>query len=780
MFKSYLKASWRNLIRNKGISLINITGLSIGLACAILILLLLHREFSYDQFHVKRDRIFQLYTGSVVDGKMQYDQRTPMLLAPVLKSNFPQVEEITRTNWERNFILTVGDRHLQMTGLITDTGFFRIFTFPLKVGNPETVVSSRRNIVITEKLAKMLFGNTEAMGKLIRVDSNAFFKVTGVMKDYPTNTQFGCDYILPWTYMKEVGWENTNWKDNTIATYVLLKPGVSEKTADARFRHTLHTQLSEDTSELFLHPLRKLWLYSNFDTGQIKTDRLIGMIGGIILLIACMNYLNLNTALSIKRGKEVSIRKISGAKRSVLIFQFLSESIIIALISGVIALIIAQFSLHWFNTLMNEQLSIPYNDFYFWLAGVGLILITGVIAGIYPAFYLSAHKPINTLKGTGKAASTFFTPRKVLVVLQFTSAITFIVSTIVIFNQIDFARKRYSGYNSGHLVYVYIQGDINKNYQLIKNELLKNDAALIVTRSNSPISDIWSADSYSWSGKDPNEKINFDEFHTDNDFVNATGLQIISGRDIDVNIYPTDSTAVLINESAEKVLSFKDPIGQTLKSSAGSWHIVGVVKDFIAESPFAQTPPMIIQGPKNYWFGAVTIKLNKKLATNDNLKKIEEVFHKYNPDYPFACYFADNAYAGKFEDQQSIGTQAAIFGGLSILISCLGLFALATYTAESRIKEIGIRKVLGASTAAIAVLLAKEFLNLIAISFLIASSISWWVMNKWLQGFSYRINISFFVFFVAGIVTVGIALLSVSYQSMKAALANPIKSLRTE
>src|SRR5450755_1770589 len=422
MLRNYFKTAWRTLIRNKGISLINLTGLSIGLAGAILISLLLQHDFSIDQFHLKKDRIFQIYSRGLINGKMQYDERTPMPLAPILKLNFPQVEEITRTNWETGFVLTAGESQLQKQGLFADTGFLRIFTFPLTEGNPETALSSRRGIVISEKLSKALFGNAEAMSKLIKVDSNTF-QVTGVMKDQPDNTQFNCDYILPWTYMKEVGWENTNWKDITVATYVLLKPGVGEKTANERFRNILRAQLSEDTTELFLHPLSKLWLYSDFkdgeNTGRIENDRLIGIIGGIILIIACINYMNLNTAQSLKRGKEVGIRKVSGAQKKALIFQFLGESIIITFIAGIISLIIAQFSLHWFNALMYEKLSIPYYNPYFWLVAAGLILVTGIIAGFYPAFYLSSYKPVEVLRGTFNAKHTLVTPRKVLVILQF-------------------------------------------------------------------------------------------------------------------------------------------------------------------------------------------------------------------------------------------------------------------------------------------------------------------------------------------------------------------------
>ncbi len=785
LFWNYFKTAWRSLIHYKGFSVINVSGLAIGMASAILILLLIQNELSYDQFHKNKDRIYLMYNRARFEGKLECWPGMPTPVGPILKKDYPQVEETARINGVGPFVLTVGAKHFEALGLITDPGFLKIFSFPLLKGNSETALGSPRSMVITEKFAKKLFGNADAMGKLVRIDSNAYFTVTGVMKDLPNNTTFGFEYLVPWSYMKEVGWENLSWENNSINTFVLLKPGVSETEANNRFRDIIKTHLSKATNEVFVHPMRKWQLYSRFENGKIaggdiENVRLFGIIAGFILLIACINYMNLSTARSIKRAREVGIRKVVGARRPLIILQFLGESTLIAFLAGASSLVIVQLSLHWFNWLTFKDLFIPYSNPVFWLAMISFILFTGIIAGSYPAFYLSAYRPVAVLKGTFKTAFNMVSVRKVLVVLQFSFAITFIICTIIIYRQIDYGSKRDPGYNRDHLAFVYVKGEMNKHYRAIKHELLSSGAVTSVTRTNSPITYTWSGnDSYTWTGKDPNVQMFFSEFRTDDDFLETMGVKIIAGREINTTVYPTDSTAVMLNESAAKLMAFKNPIGQTLKSKQGNWHIVGVVKDFIAGSPFGPVSPMVIQGPVS-WFGAITFRLNGKNNMAENLKKIESVFTRYNPDYPFSYRFVDEADAEKLEGERRTGILAALFGGLTILISCLGLFALAAYTAESRVKEIGVRKVLGASVAAITTLLSKDFLKLVIISFMLASPLAWWAMHAWLQNYSYRVSISWWIFALTGLLSVMIAVATVSYQAIKAALANPVHSLRSE
>jgi putative ABC transport system permease protein len=787
MLGNYCKIAWRNLSRSRVFSIINITGLAIGMAGALLILLWIQNELSFDQFHKKKTRIYKIYNSVVFNGKIETWGSTPMVMAPVLKQ-YPEVENITRVNWVAAFILKTNDKQLQPQGYLTDPGFLTMFDFPLVKGNTATALDQPHSIVITEQLSQKLFGHTDALGKVIRIDSNALFTVTGIMKNLPNNTQFRFEYLVPWSYMKEVGWENNNWAiNNNVVTYVLLKPGVTEQLANAHFRDIIKTHDKTLSNRVFLHPMRKWHLWSEFENGQltggnIEGVRLMSILAAFILLIACINYMNLSTARSIKRAREVGIRKVAGAGKSTLIGQFLGESILIAFIAGLFSLVIATNALPWFNQLTFKKLFIPFSDLYFWLAGIAFILFTGILAGSYPAFYLSSFHPVAVLKGSFKAVHAFITPRKVLVVVQFTFAIVLIICTIVVHRQIDFGRKRDAGFKMDQLVFVYNLGDLSKNYRLIREELVRSGAVTSMVRTGSPVTEIWtSEDDFKWQGKDPDNKSFFIKFYTEKDFVETLGLKIIAGRDINAEVYPTDSTAVLLNESALKLMGFKDPIGQTITNSEGPWHVVGIVNDFVPGLPWSPVYPMAIQGPgvKN-WFGTLTFRLNSQYDQSKSIAAIQSILKKYNPDYPFDYYFVHEMYAGKFQDVINTGKLAATSAGLTIFISCLGLFALAAYMAENRIKEIGIRKVLGASITAISTLLSKDFLILVLIAFVIASPIAWWMMHSWLEDYSYRVNISWWIFVVTGTVSMSIALLTVSYQAIKAALANPARSLRSE
>jgi len=784
ILNNYIKVIFRNLTRYKGFSLINISGLAIGMASAILILLWIQNELSTDQFHEKKDRIYLMYNRGMFDGKLETWAGTSMALAPILKNDYPQVEKVARMNGIGPFVLTVGDKHFADPGNIVDPDFLKIFSYPLVRGNVETALSSPRSIVITEKFARKLFNETDVMGKVIKLDSSAYFTVSGVMKDLPNNTTFRFEYLLPFSYMKEVKWENLNWEYTGVLTFVLLRPGVTEQTADSRFRDIVKSHSNLKT-ELFVHPLTKWQLYSRFENGKIvggniENVRLFGMLAAFILLIACINYMNLSTARSVKRAREVGIRKVVGAGKYSIVLRFLGESIMISALSCILGLIIAQLSIGGFNWLTWKELYIPYENFYFWIAIIGFILITGLIAGSYPAFYLATYKPISILKGTFKKTYNLVNIRKILVVLQFSFAITFIICTIIIYRQIDFGMKRDPGYNRDRLAFVYVKGEMMQKYPLIKSELLGSGLVSSVTRSNSPITYTWSADdSYTWTGSNPNVKTSFSQFFIDNDFLQTVGLKLVSGRDINTNIYSNDSTAMLLTESAAKTMGLTNPVGQIVKNKMGNWTIVGIVKDFIPGSPFYSIQPTVLLGPKS-WFGAVTFRLSGRNNAVASMKKIEAIFDKHNPGYLFEYRFVDQADAEKFEDERRQGIQSAIFGGMAIFISCLGLFALAAYTTENRIKEIGVRKILGASVTGIATLLSKDFLKLVLISYVIASPIAWWTMNSWLQNFPYRINIGWWIFLLAGFLSILIAIATVSYQAIRAALANPVVNLRSE
>ena len=787
MIKNFFKIAWRNLLRSKGFSAINIAGLVVGMASAILILLWIQNEVSYDQFHEKKDRIYEAWNRAEFSGELNCWNTTPKVLARTLEKDLPEVEAAVRVDWGSNFLFTVGDKKLTVRGSMVDSNFLQVFSFPLLQGNPALVLKDMHSIVLTEKLAKKLFGKEDAMGKIIKIENKENFTVTGILKDLPNNTRFRFEYLMPWAYKRFVGDDDENWGNNSTRTYVLLKPNATLASVAPKVKVMKQRYARDEPKwEMFLYPISKWRLYSSFTNGvedgggRITFVRLFAIVAAFILLIACINFMNLSTARSEKRAKEVGIRKVVGAQKLSLVGQFITESVLLSLIAGLIAIIVVQCSLGGFNKLTDKQLYVPYANPWFWLLGLAFVLFTGLLAGSYPAFFLSSFKPVKVLKGTFKKAQALVTPRKVLVVLQFTFAIVLIICTIIVKQQIDYARDRQTGYNRNNLVYHHFTGDIEKNFELIRNELLSRGVAASITKTSAPITESWSDGwGQEWEGKDPNDKTDFFRYNADEGLGKTAGLQFIQGRDFDLKKYPTDSTGMIINESSLKIMKFKDPLGKIVKDNGTDWHIVGVIKDFILTDPYQPTRPMLIAGGKA-WFNVMLIRFNPNNPTDKNLKAMEAIFRKYNPEYPFEYKFVDEEYARKFEDEKRIATLSGLFAGLTIFISCLGLFGLAIYMAESRVKEIGVRKVLGASVTGLATLLSKDFLKLVLISFALASPVAWWAMHTWLSDYPYRISIQWWVFAMAGLLSVLIALATVSYQAIRAALANPVKSLRTE
>lgn len=790
MFRNFFKIAYRNLLRNKGFSLINIAGLSIGMASAILIILWIQNEVSYDQFHETKDRIYEAWNRSRFDGKLACWNTTPKILARTLEHDLPEIERAVRVNWDANLLFTVGDKRLMKRGNMVDTGFLQMFSFPLLRGNPATALNDMHSVVVTEKMAESLFGNEDPMGKVVKIDNKEQFTVTGVMKDLPNNTRFTFEYLLPWSYLKSTGGDDSSWGNNSTRTYVLLKPNTTLASVAPKLqvlKQKYDEEARTDKWEMFIYPMKKWRLYSSFTNGmedgrgRIEFVKLFSIIAIFILLIACINFMNLSTARSERRAKEVGIRKVVGAQKKSLIGQFIGESILLAFLAAILAIGIVLLSLPAYNQLTGKKLFIDFADASTWLSGIGFIIFTGILAGSYPAFFLSSFQPVKVLKGSFKKAHALVTPRKVLVILQFTFAIILIICTIIVKQQIDYAQNRDTGYEKDKLVYHFFTNDIEKNYLLIKNELLSSGVAESVVKTNSPITEVWSDGwGQEWDGKDPNDKTDFFRYVADDGLGKTTGMKFIHGRDFNLQQFPTDSSGMIINESALKVMKFKEPIGKIVKDNGREWHITGVIKDFIITSPYEPIRPLLIMGAKANWFQTILFKMSSHNSTAGNLKAAEAIFKKFNPEYPFDYKFVDVSYAQKFENEQMQGTLAALFAGLTIFISCLGLFGLATYMAENRIKEIGVRKVLGASVGSITTLLSKDFLKLVVISFTIAAPIAWWAMYKWLQDYDYRISIQWWVFALACLLSVFIALITISFQSVKAALANPVKSLRTE
>jgi putative ABC transport system permease protein len=789
MLRNFLKVAFRNLGRNKIFAAINISGLAVGMASAALILLWIQNEVSHDRFHEHLDRLYLMENRDQFSGQLWAWNSTPKIMATVLKKDYSEVENVSRA-LDAPFLCTVGERRLKGTSNIVDSGFLEMFSFPLIRGDKSTALSKPFSMVVTQAFAKKMFGGDDALGKTIRLDSADIFTVTGVLKDLPNNTIFDFEFLLPWSYMTKLKWDDSYWGNNSVQTYVLLRKGASQATFDADVRDITinHTKGSGDpsTTRVFSWPVAKVWLYSRNENGQLVagrmvTVRLFAVIAVFILLIACINFMNLSTARSEKRAREVGIRKVAGAGKMSLISQFIGESILLSLFAGIIAWAIVQLSMSSFNTLVHKQLFLNYGDYHFWLYSLGFIFLTGILAGSYPAFFLSSFKPATVLKGSFKAAHAAINPRKVLVVLQFTFAIILIICTMIIVRQINYAEARNTGYDRDRLVYSFLTGDVYKNYDLIKQGLLNTGAAVTVTKSMSPItqrySDSWG---YSWSGSTKDDsKLDFIRMSSDADFTKTMGIAMLQGRDIDIRNYPSDSTAVLLNETAVKKMRLKNPLGTIIRDDEQKWTVVGVVKDFIIESPYEPINPMMINGPSS-WFNVIHYKLNPARPVPEDLKKAEQVFKAYNPQYPFEYHFADEEYEKKFEDSKQTGTLAALFAGLTVFISCLGLFGLAMFMAASRMREIGVRKVLGASVASITALLSKDFLKLVIIAFGIAIPISWYAMNEWLHHYAYNIGVEWWIFALSGMLSIFIALATVSFQAIRSAIANPVRSLRTE
>ncbi|QXV67052.1 ABC transporter permease [Mucilaginibacter sp. 21P] len=786
MIKNYFKIAWRNLWKNKVFSFINIVGLATGMCGAILIFTWVQNELSFDRFHKNADNLYKVWNRSYKDatGNIYTWDVSSAPIATELKQKYPEVKAVARVYWPTDRLFNYKDKSIMGNGLDVDPEFLSMFSFPMINGSKQAL-NDPKSIVLTQTFAKRIFGSDDPTDKILRINDNGNYKVAGVVKDPPVNTQFQFDYLV--SIVPLVGTsEANNWSNSSFNTYVQLQPGTNVNALDKKIKGMITQHDPNLKFGIFLHPSTKWHLNSRFENGvavggAIETVRLLLGIAVLILLIACINFMNLTTAQSEKRGKEVGVRKVIGAGRLSIIKQFLTESILITAIAGVIAIALVQLVLPYFQELTGVKMFINYTDPYLWLAGCAFVLLTGLLAGSYPAFYLSSFRPVNVLKGLFKTKAQVINPRKFLVVTQFTVAIVLIIATIVIYQQINYVQSRDTGYVRNNLIEHPVTGTIGKNFEALKNDLINSGTAVAVSKTSMPVTlDASNGTGFNWGDMDPAHKnLNFTRFGTTGDFVKTFGFKLIAGRDIDFNKYPSDSSAVMMNEAALKVMGLKDPIGQTILSGTNKLTIVGVIKDFIIGSPSQDINPMLVFGNK-YWSNSLTFRLDAHKPVSASLKQAEAIFKKYNPAYPFQYHFVDQAYAQKFKNEQRTGKIAFTFSCLTIIISCLGLFGLAAYMAESRAKEIGIRKVLGAGVANLMQLLTRDFVALVLVSVVIAAPIGWWFMNKWLQDFNYRIHISWTIFLYSGLAAVVISVVTVSYQAAKAALANPIKSIKTE
>lgn len=794
MFRNYFKIAWRNLKNNKVYSALNIVGLAAGMAVALLIALWVFNEYSYDRFLPDGDQLYQVKVNFTSKHSGKRTQNALALpLADAMRKDYPEIKYVAESDWNSTHGLMVGDKKLYLDGSAVGTDFLKMFQFPLVRGNANGVLKDTYSIVLTESTAKSLFGDTDPMGKIVKIDNQSNLKVTGVLKDIPANSSLRFNYLIPFSYNEQasngLNGARQNWGNNSFQLYTMLQPGVTYAQIAPKIKNIIFNKgeiMRPSKPEVIMQSLKDWHLYSEFKNGVqaggfIDYVRMFSIVGILVLLIACINFMNLSTARSEKRAREVGVRKAIGSNRRDLIFQFLTESVLTTFLSFIIALLLVQLALPSFNNLTGVSIAIPYNNVIFWLVMITYVLATGLLAGSRPAFYLSSFNPVSVLKGSLKVGKAAALPRKVLVVTQFSCSIALIISTVIIYQQIQHAKDRPTGYNSERLVMSDMSDDLNSNYDALKNELVQTGLIDNLATASSPVTDIYSRSSVTnWPQKDAtDESISISTIGVSDNYFKTVGMQILKGNDFSPS-WQQDSTNVSVNEAAVKRMGLKYAVGQKIKwnRSENKVTIIGVVKDALMDSPFTPIEPAIFYHGRR--FNQAIYKLTARANTHTAIAQIEQIFNKYNPAYPFNYQFVDDAYGQKFKLETLIGKLAGIFAALAIFISCLGLFGLAAYVAEQRTKEIGIRKVLGASIAQVWLMLSTDFILLVSISCLIASPVAWYFLHGWLQKYDYRIAIGPGVFVLSAIAAVVITLFTISFQAIRAALANPVKSLRSE
>lgn len=799
MIKNYLKVAWRNLLRNRASSLINIGGLAVGMAVAILIGLWMYSELSFDKNIPNHDRIAQVMQNQWINNETDTWNSEGYPLGPDLRSQYgADFKHVLMASWTGSHIFSVEDKVLKVSGNFIEPGITDMLSLKMIKGS-RNGLSEPNSLLLSQSAVKAIFGDADPMDKIIKIDHDDVLtvKVTGVYKDLPENSSFGdLAFISPWQLLvKDQHYDtrfNNPWGASWFQVFVQIADNadmnrVSAKIKDIKMNDLVRTHNSDARFKpvIFLHPMNKWHLYGDFKNGvntggDIQYVWLFGIIGLFVLLLACINFMNLSTARSEKRAKEVGIRKSIGSMRSQLIAQFYSESLLIAVFSFAFAILFVQLCLPFFNDVAGKKMLMPWGSLLFWLIGIGFTLFTGLIAGSYPALYLSSFKPVKVLKGTFRAGRLASVPRKVLVVLQFTVSIVLIIGVIVVFNQVQYAKNRPIGYKVNGLMVVPLQTDaIAKKYNPIKNDLLASGVVASVSESETRITDGTSTNGgFTWRGKDPALQENFKSLGVSPEFGKTVGWTIKEGRDFDLAL-ASDSSSFVINEACVKYLGFKNPIGQTITwIGGGNYKIIGVVKDIVSESAYQPVEQTFYYLNKR--LNNVDIRLSPNTSAHDAIAKIGAIFKKYDPSTPFEYDFADDDYAKKFDNEERIGKLASAFATLAIFISCLGLFGMASFTAEQRVKEIGIRKVLGATVFNLWRLLSRDFILLVGIALVFAIPLAYYFMHQWLLNYQYRENIPWWVFAVTAMGAITITLATVSYQSIKAAIANPVKSLRSE
>jgi predicted permease len=790
MIKNYFKIAWRNLLHNKTFSLINIFGLALGMTCSLLIMLWLKDELKRDKFHANDKRLFRVMENQYYSGDISTFPSSPGILAENIVKDVPEIEMASQMLWEEQPLFTVGDKFDKEKGRYVQKDFLRMFSFKLAKGDAATALARPDAVVISNKLADKYFKGEDPIGKMIKIDNKENAIVTGVLEEIPELSSLKFDFLLSYDiWFKQNDWAK-QWDNNGPRCYVMLAANTSVDKVNAKIKGYIKTKKKDSNVELFLQNYGDSYLYSNWDNGKqaggrIQYVRIFSAVAIIILIIACINFMNLATARSLRRAREIGVRKVVGAGKRQLVAQFIGESMFVSFLAILVSLLIVALILPSFNELTEKHLSINLTDPSFLLIILALTIVTGVVSGSYPALFMSTLKPIVVLKGLlkFKSGATYF--RKGLVVFQFALSITLILGMIVIYRQISYINNKNLGFGKEDLLYMPLEGPMAKNFIAFKEELLKQPGIKnISSAQSSPLEVGSSTQGVRWPGKDTTKLILFSNNPITYDYIKTMGIELIAGRDFDPS-FSLDTMNYLVNEAAARKIGYKDPVGKELTMWGDKGTIIGLMKDFHHNSLHVPIEPLILRLFKGSWvneggyWGNVIVKTEKG-KSKQAIASMEKVFKKFNPGFPFKYYFTDDEIAKNYKAEHTVSKLSRYFAFLAIFISCLGLFGLVTFTAEQKTKEIGIRKVLGASVTGIVRMLSKDFLKLVLIASVIAFPVAWWAMNKWLMDFEYRVDIGWWVFVVAGVVALLIALLTISFQSIKAAIANPVKSLRTE
>lgn len=795
MFRSYFKIGWRNLFKEKGYSLINIGGLAAGMAVAVLIALWIYDELSFNKYHKNYDSIARvMYRVTLNNGEVGHSDHMPFPLGPELAQSFENdFQYVVMSNFTSGHIISNGDLKFTKLGNYMWPDGPKMLTLEMISGTQDGL-KEMNSIMLSESLARTLFGDEDPINKAVKIDSEVNVKVTGIYRDLPKNSEFHeVAFIAPWElYLASNDWTKRfrdSWSSGNIQILVQLAPHAELDNVSHKIKGAIYDHVAEGDKvfnhEVFLHPMSKWNLYNEFKNGksvggQIRIVWLFGTIGIFVLLLACINFMNLSTARSERRAKEVGIRKAIGSFRRQLMSQFFSESLLVVILAFIFSIGTVWLALPWFNQIANKQITMPWTNQFFWILCMAFVVLTGIIAGSYPALYLSSFQPVKVLKGTFRVGRFATIPRKVLVVMQFAVSVTLIIGTIVVYQQIQFAKERPVGYNREGLIYLNMKtNEIHEHFDVVRNELITSGAVLEIAESNISVVSIGPGNGgVDWKGKKPGYLDQFNMDWVSPEYGKTVGWQFVAGRDFSRAI-ESDKTGIVINESAVKYMGLDEPVGEILRWQNQDFTILGVVKDMVVGSPYQSTQQRIYM-PLGWPGNVVSIRINPERSTHEALATIQSVFKQHVPGMPFDYYFADEQYAKKFDTEVRIGKLASVFAALAILISCMGLFGLASFVAEQRTKEIGIRKIVGASVYSLWGMLSKDFVVLVVISCAIAIPLAYYYLNSWLQQYEYRTEISLWIFGATGIGALLITLTTVSFQAIKAAMMNPVKSLRSE